>query len=125
MVVEVSQMNLVFGGPLETKQDGDANDRDSRVPTSMVINVLDYNFHDFDKDWFEGSFKGNQVWSAHDDDGWNNAVKQRIIPMPYPFWSDTDRGPSLDENSDGIKKMESHDVKLPHWLRLVVDSFLF
>ena len=50
MVVEVSQMNLVCGGPLETKQDGDANDRDSRVPTSMVINVLDYNFHDFDKD---------------------------------------------------------------------------
>ena len=74
VVVKVSQMNLVFGGPLETEQDREASDMDSKAPTSMAINVLDSNFHDFDMECYEGSFRGNQVWSGHDDGG-NSTVK--------------------------------------------------
>ena len=53
VVVKVSQMNLVFGEPLEIEQDGEASDMNSRVPTSMAINVPNFDFHDFDMDYVQ------------------------------------------------------------------------
>ena len=42
---------------------------------------------------------------------------KKIISIPHLFWLDTERGPSLGKNSIGVEKMESHDVKLPHYSR--------
>ncbi|KAM5557564.1 hypothetical protein ABKV19_024773 [Rosa sericea] len=73
--VDKKQKNVVYAG---TEENSD-NDNDAR--SSILTNVPDPDFHNFDLDRTECSFRAEQVWATYDGDGMprNYARIQNVI----------------------------------------------